>query len=84
MGELTSSTASIKEHLNYLKDKNTERRDEEVFRFIMKRILKYIHKTELKDSDDPLDTFYNQYFDPCLTRTDFISTFKITKEWANK
>ena len=80
MGELTSSTASIKNHLNYLKGANTERRDEEVFKFIIKKVLKFIYNTELKDSDDPLDTFYNQYFDSCIDKDEFSSMFRITKK----
>lgn len=58
MSSISSSlirTAShIKAHLNILKAKPIERREEEIVKFLLKKALKHIQKYELKgDSDTP-------------------------------
>lgn len=80
LGNIRSSTISIKEHLNILRSHFTERRDEEIFKYLMKRILRYIHKTKLFGIDDPLTTFYNEYFSEFMKKNEFNSLFSLTKE----
>jgi len=79
IGALISSARNIREHLNALIVKKFIRRDEEVIKFVINRILKYIRHTRLKEADNPLDYFYEEYFFNKLSRNEFDEIFGISK-----
>lgn len=83
-GKLKSSASSIKRHLNQLMTKDIEKRHEQIFKFILQRILRHIHKTQLLSPYDKLADLYDKYFKDDMTRATFDSYFMIKKKSDNK
>lgn len=77
------SSSEMKNFLNMLPERDLNKREEEIVKYLFKRVIRYIQKSEL-DSDkqitDKLDYFFKAYFEGLVDRTFFDEVFShVTK-----
>ena len=83
LSKVNRTAAHIKAHLNVLKSKSIDRREEEAVKFLVKKSLKYIQKYELKNDTEIIDQFKSKFFET-MSKEQFNKLFTSSKELINK
>lgn len=77
----------MKHFLNSLNERALNKREEEIVKYLFKRVIKYIQKSELDNNDeitDKLDYFYQTYFVGHVDRNFFDDVFSHVSKSGNK
>lgn len=79
LSRLIRTAGNIKAHMNILKLKPIERREEEIVKFLLKKSIKHIQKYELKGEGDIASQLHDSYFQE-MDISQFGKIFTTSKE----
>ena len=79
LSKFTRTASHIKAHLNILKTRPIERREEEIVKFFLKKAIKYIQRYELTGNVNVLKQLKKKYFAE-FSQEQFDKLFSTSKE----